>query len=140
MTPGERVLGRPPRHPSRSAGHASLRERLHAAIPGGSHTYAKGDDQFPAEAPAAIVRGEGCRVWYAEGKVYVEYGAGLRAVTLGHAFPRVNRAVAAALDGGANFTRPSVAELECAEMLIDLLPPRTWRSSRRTGPLRRPRR
>ena len=121
MTPPEHLVGRPPRRAPGAAGRASLRERLHAAIPGGSHTYAKGDDQFPAEAPAAIVRGEGCRVWDAEGKVYVEYGAGLRAVTLGHAFPRVNRAVAAALNGGANFTRPSVAELECAEMLIDLI-------------------
>jgi glutamate-1-semialdehyde 2,1-aminomutase len=121
VTAGERVTGRPP-SPSGSARQASLRERLHAAIPGGSHTYAKGDDQFPVEAPAAIVRGEGCRVWDADGNVYVEYGAGLRAVTLGHAFPRVTRAVTAALGDGANFTRPSLAELECAEMLIDLVP------------------
>lgn len=40
-------------------------------------------------------------------RVYVEYGSGLRAVTLGHAFPRVTEAAAAALREGTNFLRPS---------------------------------
>ena len=100
---------------------ASLRERLHHAIPGGTHTYAKGDDQYPAEAPAVIVRGEGCRVWDVDGNEFIEYGAGLRAVTLGHAFPTVVQAVTAALGAGTNFVRPSLVELECAEQLIGLV-------------------
>ena len=28
-------------------------------IPGGAHTYSKGDDQFPENAPAAISHGKG---------------------------------------------------------------------------------
>ncbi|GIU94449.1 MAG: glutamate-1-semialdehyde 2,1-aminomutase [Gaiellaceae bacterium] len=101
---------------------AYLRERLHALIPGGAHTYAKGDDQFPAEAPVAIARGEGCRVWDVSGREFVEYGSGLRAVTLGHAFPPVIKAVETALARGSNFTRPSITELECAERLLELVP------------------
>lgn len=121
MTVKSKVSSEPgPAEPS--AIQESLRARLHRAIPGGAHTYAKGDDQYPKEAPVAIVRGEGCMVWDVEGNPYVEYGAGLRAVTLGHAFPRVVRAVATTLDMGTNFTRPSVLELECAEQLIELIP------------------
>ncbi len=66
--------------PCVSSVQEDLRERLHAAIPGGAHTYAKGDDQWPANAPALLVRGQGCRVWDAEGNEFVEYGIGLRAV------------------------------------------------------------
>ena len=29
------------------SGSRKLQDRFHAVIPGGSHTYAKGDDQFP---------------------------------------------------------------------------------------------
>ena len=37
-------------------------------IPGGAHTYSKGDDQFPAVAPSAIVRGQGAYVWGSDEK------------------------------------------------------------------------
>jgi glutamate-1-semialdehyde 2,1-aminomutase len=101
---------------------STLRERLHRAIPGGAHTYAKGDDQWPAEAPALILRGKGCRVWDADGNEFVEYGMGLRAVTLGHAYPPVVTAAAEELSRGANFTRPSLVELEAAEEFLALVP------------------
>ena len=29
------------------SGSGKLQDRFHAIIPGGAHTYAKGDDQFP---------------------------------------------------------------------------------------------
>jgi glutamate-1-semialdehyde 2,1-aminomutase len=106
--------------PSASAGE-DMRARLHSAIPGGAHTNAKGDDQYPANAPAALIRGEGCRVWDMEGNTYVEYGSGLRAVTLGHAYPSVVEASKQALDLGTNFLRPTPLELEAAESLLALV-------------------
>ena len=96
-------------------------ERARALIPGGSHTYAKGDDQFPSLAPGVIVRGRGSHVWDADGNEYVEYGSGLRAVTLGHAYPEVVEAVRAELDRGTNFSRPAVIEVEAAERLLGVL-------------------
>ena len=36
---------------------------IHDMIPGGGHTYSKGDDQFPANAPKFIARGKGCYLW-----------------------------------------------------------------------------
>jgi glutamate-1-semialdehyde 2,1-aminomutase len=100
----------------------SLREKAHRLIPGGAHTYAKGDDQYPEQAPGFIVRGAGSHVWDIDGKEYIEYGMGLRAVTLGHAFEPVIKAVAAQLPFGTNFTRPAPIEVECAEELLNLLP------------------
>jgi len=100
----------------------SPQERAHRLIPGGCHTYAKGDDQYPEDAPDVIVRGKGCRVWDRQGREYIEYGMGLRAVTLGHAFDPVNEAVAEQLKLGLNFNRPAWLEVEVAEALLSVLP------------------
>lgn len=100
----------------------SLRERAHRAIPGGCHTYAKGDDQFAANAPGFIARGDGCHVWDVEGREYIEYAMGLRAVTLGHAYRPVVAAAARQLELGANFNRPASIEVECAESFLSMLP------------------
>jgi glutamate-1-semialdehyde 2,1-aminomutase len=99
----------------------ALRVRAHELIPGGCHTYAKGDDQFPERSPPFIVRGAGCHVWDMHGSEFIEYGMGLRAVTLGHAFEPVLSAVRAQLSLGINFTRPAPIEVECAELLHSLI-------------------
>lgn len=104
--------------------HASQahQRRAHRLIPGGAHTYAKGDDQMPESMPVVIARGQGCHVWDIDGNEYIEYGMGLRAVTLGHADPRVNAAARRAMDDGLNFTRPAAIELDLAESIVDLIP------------------
>ena len=99
-----------------------LSRRAHALIPGGAHTYAKGDDQYPELSPAFIVRGDGCHVWDMDGNEFIEYGMGLRTVTLGHAYPRVTDAVARHLPLGTNFVRPAPIEVECAERFLELVP------------------
>lgn len=99
----------------------ALQRKSHALIPGGAHTYAKGDDQYPELAPAFLARGEGCQVWDVDGNEYIEYGMGLRAVTLGHAYEPVVEAAARAMRMGTNFTRPAPIEIECAEKLLSLI-------------------
>ena len=106
----------------RSEAAAALSRRAQGIIPGGAHTYAKGDDQYPEQAPAFIERGLGCRTWDTDGNEFIEYGMGLRAVTLGHAFGPVVEAVSRQLPLGTNFSRPAPLELECAEQLLDLVP------------------
>src|SRR5690349_11072867 len=66
-----------------------IQARLRELVPGGCHTYAKGDDQYPELSPGVIARGLGCHVWDVDGNEFVEHGMGLRAVTLGHAYPPV---------------------------------------------------
>ena len=100
----------------------ALQQKSHALIPGGCHTYAKGDDQYPEIAPAFIVKGKGCHVWDTDGNEFIEYGMGLRAVTLGHAYPPVVEAAYRQMLLGENFTRPSPLEIETAEGLLSLIP------------------
>ncbi|MBD2210659.1 glutamate-1-semialdehyde 2,1-aminomutase [Nostoc linckia FACHB-104] len=100
----------------------ALQQKSHSLIPGGSHTYAKGDDQFPEDAPGFIVRGEGCHVWDVDGNEFIEYGMGLRAITLGHAYPAVVEAAYRQMLLGNNFTRPATIEVECAEQLLSWVP------------------
>jgi glutamate-1-semialdehyde 2,1-aminomutase len=99
----------------------SLQQRFHDLIPGGAHTYAKGDDQFPEYMPVYVTHGKGARVWDVDGNEFIEYGSGLRSVSLGHAFDPINNAVKAQLELGANFGRPSTIELECAEEFLSIV-------------------
>lgn len=100
---------------------AALKKRSHALIPGGAHTYAKGDDQYPELAPGFLEKGKGCRVWDLDGKEYIEYGMGLRSVTLGHAYEPIVEAACRQMRAGINFNRPSSIEVECAEKLLGLI-------------------
>lgn len=100
----------------------ALRERFHRLIPGGAHTYAKADDQYPEGMAPIVERGLGCRVWDVDGNEFIEYGSGLRAVSLGHAFPEVVEAARNELGRGSNFVRPARIELEAAEALLAMLP------------------
>jgi glutamate-1-semialdehyde 2,1-aminomutase len=105
----------------RFARSEALRIEAHDLIPGGSHTYAKGDDQYPVLAPGFIARGEGCHVWDVDGNEFIEYGMGLRAVTLGHGYRPVIDAAYRAMLQGMNFTRPAALEVECAREFLNLV-------------------
>lgn len=108
---------------SNSAGDfEALRARLHKVIPGGAHTYSRGDDQFPSIAPPCLARGQGAYVWDTQGNKYLDYGMALRAVTLGYADPRVNAAAIAQIENGVSLTRASAVELAAAELICDVVP------------------
>ena len=98
-----------------------LQKRFRELVPGGCHTYAKGDDQYPQSMPVYIARGRGCRVWDVDGNEYIEYGMGLRTVTLGHAFEPVVEAACRQMRLGNNFVRPAKIELDCAEEFLSIV-------------------
>jgi glutamate-1-semialdehyde 2,1-aminomutase len=99
-----------------------LGRRARNLIPGGAHTYSKGDDQFPSNAPKIIERGKGCRLWDVDGNEFVDLAMSLGSTILGHAYEPVLKAVREELGKGVNFCRPSVIEGDLAEMLCDLIP------------------
>ncbi|MCD9198978.1 glutamate-1-semialdehyde 2,1-aminomutase [Aeromicrobium wangtongii] len=101
---------------------AQLQERLHQLVPGGAHTYARGSDQYPEGMAPILTGGSGARVWDVDGREYVEYGMGLRSVTLGHGYRPVVEAVTAAIGRGTSFSRPTTLELEAAETFLRLVP------------------
>ena len=99
-----------------------LQQRLHELVPGGSHTYSKGEDQFPWRSPQIITRAQGAYCWDADGNRFVDWAMGNRVICLGHGHAVVNQAVQRQIDLGVNFTRPGILELEAAEMWVDLIP------------------
>ena len=94
----------------------------HNLIPGGAHTYSKGDDQFPANAPRFIERGEGAVVWDRDGRRFLDWTMGLRTMTLGYGNETVNQAAIDQIHKGSNFGRPSHVETELAEELTEAIP------------------
>lgn len=99
----------------------SYQERLLKVIPGGAHTYSRGYDQYPLNAPQILVRGKGAYIFDADGNKYLDYGMALRAVNLGYAEEEVDAAAIAQIKSGTNLTRPSMIELEAAELMVDLI-------------------
>ncbi len=98
-----------------------LNKKFNHLIPGGGHTYAKGDDQFPESMPVYIERGQGCHIWDIDGNEYIEYAMGLRSVTLGHNFKPIVDAAYRQMLKGTNFGRPAKIELECAEAFLGII-------------------
>lgn len=106
----------------RFANSHRLQVQAERLIPGGTHTYAKGPDQYPLLSPGFIESGHGCRIRDVDGNEYIEYAMGLRAVTLGHAYGPVVEAAKRQLDLGNNFNRPGAIEVEAAETLLSQVP------------------
>jgi len=99
-----------------------LKEKIHKLIPGGAHTYSRGDDQFPDNAPAVLERGKGAYVWGSDGVKYLDYGMGLRSVTIGYAQEEIDNAAIAEVKKGNNLTKASMTELKAAEKFLELFP------------------
>jgi glutamate-1-semialdehyde 2,1-aminomutase len=99
----------------------NYQERLLKVIPGGAHTYSRGFDQYPENAPQILTRGKGAYIFDPDGNRYLDYGMALRAVNLGYAEDEVDVAAIEQIKNGNNLTRPSMIELEAAELLVSLI-------------------
>ena len=99
-----------------------LKKRIHNIIPGGAHTYSRGDDQFSSNAPAILIKGKGAYSWGSDGKKYLDYGMGLRAVSIGYANKDIDNAAIKEIKKGNNLTKASMTELLVAEKMLELFP------------------
>lgn len=99
----------------------TYQERLLKAIPGGAHTYSRGYDQYPTNAPQILTHGKGAYIFDPDGNKYLDYGMALRAVNLGYAEDEIDTAAIEQIKNGNNLTRPSMIELEAAELLVELI-------------------
>ena len=96
-------------------------QQLLHAIPGGSHTYSRGYDQYPSNAPQILKNGKGAYVYDNEDNEFLDYGMALRSVCIGYANERVNKAAIKQIEYGNNLTRPSMIELHAAQTLINAI-------------------
>jgi glutamate-1-semialdehyde 2,1-aminomutase len=99
----------------------NYQERLNHVIPGGAHTYSRGFDQYPSNAPQILERGKGVSIFDPKGNEYLDYGMALRAVNIGYAEDEIDAAAIQQIKFGNNLTRPSMIELEAAELIVDLI-------------------
>ena len=88
------------------------------AMPGGNTRTTLHNNPFPL----TVVRGEGCRLWDADGHEYIdvlgEYTAGI----YGHSHPVIRKAIDKALDHGWNFAGRNDHEAKLAKMVVDRMP------------------
>ena len=99
----------------------NYQDRLQKVIPGGAHTYSRGADQFPANAPQILARGKGAYVYDDANRRFLDYGMALRAVNVGYAEEEIDEAAIREIRNGNNLTRPSLIELEAADRLVELI-------------------
>ncbi len=97
------------------------RERLLKLIPGGAHTYSRGFDVYPANAPDLMARGSGCRAWDADGREFIDLGMALASVNIGYAEQEIDEAAIEQIRRGNTASRPSKIELEAAERFVEVI-------------------
>src|SRR3982750_3821411 len=79
-----------------------LQARAEAAIPGGVNSPVRAFGSVGGEPPF-IVKGEGARIWDADGNRYIDYVGSWGPLILGHAAPEVIEAIIAAARNGTSF-------------------------------------
>ncbi|CAN2170850.1 HemL Glutamate-1-semialdehyde aminotransferase [Candidatus Nanopelagicaceae bacterium] len=100
---------------------SNYQDRLLKAIPGGAHTYSRGYDQYPANAPQILSRGKGAYIYTPNDEEFLDYGMALRAVNIGYAEEQIDLAAIKQISFGNNLTKPSMVELEAAELLVNII-------------------
>src|SRR5512142_1381258 len=98
-----------------------LQKRAEAVIPGGVDSPVRAFRAVGGEPPF-IVRGEGSRIWDADGNEYIEYLGSWGPLILGHAAPEVVEAVIGAARKGTSFGASNPREPELAEVVRSAFP------------------
>jgi glutamate-1-semialdehyde 2,1-aminomutase len=96
-------------------------ERASRVIPGGVNSPARAFGAVGGH-PLFIARGEGPYLYDLDGNQYLDLVGSWGPLILGHAHPRVVRAVEEALHRGASFGAPTELETQLAEVVIDAVP------------------
>jgi glutamate-1-semialdehyde 2,1-aminomutase len=96
-------------------------ERACALIPGGVNSPARAFGAVGGQ-PIFIARGDGPYLYDVDGNQYLDYVGSWGPLILGHAHPRVVRAVEDALRHGTSFGAPTELEIQLAEVVIDAVP------------------
>jgi glutamate-1-semialdehyde 2,1-aminomutase len=95
-----------------------LARRSLGVLPGGSN----GEFGLPPELTVVLERGDGCRLWTADGRELIDFSMGWGSALVGHARAEVVSAVRSAVGTGANFAYPGVGAVRLAERLVALSP------------------
>ena len=98
-----------------------LFERAQLSIPGGVNSPVRAW-RGVGGTPRFIVKGEGSRIFDADGNEYIDYIGSWGPLLLGHRHPEIIEAVTKALEGGTSFGAPTEREIDLAETIRALVP------------------
>jgi glutamate-1-semialdehyde 2,1-aminomutase len=101
-----------------TGGSRALHERAVAVMPGGTTRTTTYFDPYPLY----IERGDGCRVWDADGTERIDMLGNYTAMILGHAHPKVVEAIAKQAAKGTGFAAANPIEVELATLLCERVP------------------
>ena len=90
-------------------------ERATEVMPGGNTRSVLFYEPFPL----AMARGEGCRLWDADGHEYLDFIAEFSAGIYGHSHPRIRQAIDAALADGLNLSAHNLLESRLAKSVCE---------------------
>lgn len=100
---------------------SALFAKAQRVIPGGVNSPARAFRAVGRE-PVFIDGGEGCTIRDVDGNEYIDFVGSWGPLLLGHRHPSVVTAVRSALDRGTSFGAPTEAEVEIAELIVDIVP------------------
>ena len=103
----------------------ALRERARAVIPGGMYGH-ESVALLPEAFPQFFSRGEGARIWDADGNEYVDYMCAFGPNLLGYRHPAVEQAANAQAALGDTLTGPSEAMVTLAEDFVGMISHAAW--------------
>jgi glutamate-1-semialdehyde 2,1-aminomutase len=99
----------------------ALQKRADKMIPGGVNSPVRAFGAVGGDAPF-ILRGEGSRLFDADGNEYIDYVGSWGPLILGHSAPAVVEAVIAAARNGTSFGASTPSEANLAEVVISAFP------------------
>ena len=99
----------------------SLYQRACAVIPGGVNSPVRAFNGVGGE-PLFIESAAGARMIDQQGKSYIDYVCSWGPMIMGHAHEEVLSALAETAARGTSFGAPTQAEVELAELLVELFP------------------
>ena len=97
-----------------------FREALNL-LPGGVNSPVRAFKAVEGD-PIVLVKGRGCRVWDADGREYIDFLASWGPLILGHAYPKVVKAVKEAAEKGLSFGLTNPHEVTLARLVVEMVP------------------
>ncbi|MCD8190389.1 MAG: glutamate-1-semialdehyde 2,1-aminomutase, partial [Clostridiales bacterium] len=99
----------------------TLFERAVKVLPGGVNSPVRACKNVGCE-PRFIEKADGSHIRDVEGRTYIDYIGSWGPMILGHNFPPVAQAVQQAVGNGLSFGAPCQAEVDIAELMVQMVP------------------
>jgi glutamate-1-semialdehyde 2,1-aminomutase len=109
----------------RAKSDQGLRDRASWVIPGGMYGHLRAA-ALPAGYPQFFERGDGCYIWDADGRKYLDFMCSWGPIVLGHRHPAVDAAARRQLEQGDCLNGPTDKLVELAERLVGLIAHADW--------------